>query len=1078
MKSKQFLLYLFIFLSMGAWAQKKITGKVTDSGTLETLPGVNVLVKGDVNTGTVTDIEGRYTITVPNEKSVLTFSFIGFNSQEVVVGKQSVVNVQLKTMVLGLEEVVVVGYGTMKKSDLSGSTVTVSQEKVRGSINAGLDQALQGRAAGVTAIQTSGQPGSSTSIRIRGTSTLNSDAEPLYVIDGIPVSSSLGSVYDVGLGAAGGGGKTAFSALASINPADITSMEILKDASATAIYGSRGANGVVLITTRRGKANEAKFTYEGIYGIQEQVERLDLMNLREFAEYQNDLASETNGKVPRADFADPSLLGTGTDWQNEIFRTAPMQSHNITATGGSAATQYSISGGYYKQDGTVIGSDFKRYSFRSNIDTEMKKWLKVGTSLMLSSTEDHVGLFDQTGGIIQTAAKQTPDVPVRNFDGTYATAVGEGATSRVNPIAKALDEENRMTRARLIGNLYAQLNLAKGLTFRTEFGGDIGYTNGYSFAPTYAYGTQKNDQNKSSKRYNQNTFWQFKNYFTYNFKFLENNNVTAMLGQEASEWRYESLSGESKSLPTNDIHEPGLGDIKSMSVGSNAGSGAMNSYYTRINYNYKEKYFVTFTYRGDGSANFGPNNRWAYFPSAAGSWRFSDEAFFASLKKSINNAKLRVGWGQTGNQNIGGYRWGSSLAKLPTNLGAGFRVSNFANPDLMWETSEQTNLGLDLSFLNSRIDLVVDTYWKKSKNMLMPMQLPSYMGTSGNPAFNMKAPWGNFGEIQNKGLEITLTTQNFVEEFKWNTDVSITLNRNKLVNIGTSDAKLYGYAQWFDLVTVTEAGQPIGNFYGYITDGIYKDKQDILDSPKPVGFKTDANGNPVFNRDNTVFPGDIKFKDISGPDGVPDGKIDEKDRTTIGSPAPKFSFGFNNTMSYKNFDLTIFIMGQYGNKLFNYFGRNISNMQSQWDNQLKVVTGRAKLEAIDPTVTYPSNGYNNWFEDINNVRVMNPETTVPRAHYADPNQNTRMSDRYLEDGSFLRIKNISFGYTVPPSFSKKYGIQNLKVYTNVQNLFTFTKYTGFDPEIGQDTLDPYVFGLDNGRYPAPRMVSFGLNITF
>jgi TonB-linked SusC/RagA family outer membrane protein len=551
-----------------------------------------------------------------------------------------------------------------------------------------------------------------------------------------------------------------------------------------------------------------------------------------------------------------------------------------------------------------------------------------------------------------------------------------------------------------------------------------------------------------------------------------------MLGQEASEWGYENLSGQSMSLPTNDIHEPGLGDIKSMSVGSGAGSGAMNSYYTRINYNYKEKYFFTFTYRGDGSSNFGPNNRWAYFPSAAGSWRFSDESFMESLKKTINNAKLRLGWGQTGNQNIGGYRWGSSLAKLPTNLGPGFRVSNFANPDLMWETSEQTNLGLDLSFLNSRIDLVVDAYLKKSKNMLMPMQLPSYMGTSGNPAFNMKAPWGNFGEIQNKGLEITLTTQNLIEEFKWNTDLSITLNRNKLVNMGTSDAKLYGYAQWFDLVTVTEAGQPIGNFYGYVTDGIYKDKQDILDSPKPVGFKTDADGNPVFNRDNTVFPGDVKFKDISGPDGVPDGKIDEKDRTTIGSPAPRFSFGFNNTFTYKNFDLTIFIMGQYGNKLFNYFGRNISNMQSQWDNQLKIVTDRAKLEAIDPTVTYPSNGYNNWFEDINNVRVMNPETSIPRAHYADPNQNTRMSDRYLEDGSFLRIKNISFGYTVPPSFSKKYGIQNLKVYTNMQNLFTFTSYSGFDPEIGQDTLDPYVFGLDNGRYPAPRLVSFGLNITF
>ncbi|MCK9212801.1 MAG: TonB-dependent receptor, partial [Ignavibacteriaceae bacterium] len=920
MKSKQILLYLFIFLSMGAWAQKKITGRVTDSGTSETIPGVNVLVKGDVNTGTVTDLDGRFTITVPSEKSTLTFSFIGFNPQEVVVGKQTVINVQLKTMVLGLEEVVVVGYGTMKKSDLSGSTVSVSEAKVKGSISSGLDQALQGRAAGVTAVQTSGQPGSSSSIRIRGTGTLNSDAEPLYVIDGIPISSSLGSVYDVGLGAAGGGGKTAFSALSSINPSDIVSMEILKDASATAIYGSRGANGVVLITTKRGKANEAKFTYEGVFGVQEQTKRLELMNLREFAEYQNNLAAETNGKVPRVDFADPSLLGVGTNWQNEIFRTAPMQSHNITANGGSATTQYAISGGYFKQDGTVIGSDFKRYSFRTNIDTEMKKWLKVGTSLMLSSTEDHIGLFDQTGGIIQTAAKQTPDVPVRNFDGTYATAVGEGATSRVNPIAKALDEENRMTRTRLMGNLYAQLSIAKGLTFRTEFGGDVSYLNGYHFAPTFQYGTQKNDQNSASKRYNQNIFWQFKNYFTYNFKFLNNNNVSVMLGQEASEWKYENLSGESKALPTNDIHEPGLGDIKSMTVGSGRGSGAMNSYYTRINYNYKEKYFLTFTYRGDGSSNFGPNNRWAYFPSAAGSWRFSEEPFMASLKKSLTNGKLRVGWGQTGNQNIGGYRWGSSLAKLPTNLGAGFRVSNFANPSIMWETSEQTNLGLDLSFFKGRIDLTLDTYLKKSKNMLMPMQLPSYMGTSGNPAFNMKAPWGNFGEIQNKGLEITLTTQNFVNEFKWNTDISITINRNKLVNIGTSDAKLYGYAQWFDLITVTEAGQPIGNFYGYVTNGIYKDKQDILDSPKPVGFKTDAQGNPVFNRDNTVFPGDIKFKDISGPDGVPDGKIDEKDRTVIGSSAPKFSFGMNNTFTYKNFDLTIFVMGQYGNKLFNYFG--------------------------------------------------------------------------------------------------------------------------------------------------------------
>ncbi len=1063
---------------MGAWGQKTITGKVTDFSSSESLPGVNVLVKENTSIGTVTDIDGRYTITVPDEKTTLTFSFIGYTSQDVFVGRQTVLNVRMKTSVLELSEVVYIGYGTMKKSDLSGASVTVSEAKVKGSINSGLDQALQGRAAGVTAVRTSGQPGSSSSIRIRGTSTLNSDAEPLYVIDGVAISSSLGSVYDVGLGAAGGGGKTAFSALSSINPSDIESMEILKDASATAIYGSRGANGVVLITTKRGKANEAKFTYEGYYGIQEQVERLNVMNLREFAQYQNDLAAETNGKVPRVDFADPSLLGAGTNWQNEIFRTAAMQEHNIKASGGSDATQYALSGGYFKQDGTVIGSSFNRYSFRSNIDTEMKKWLKVGTSLMISSTEDQIGLFDQTGGIIQTAVKQTPDVPVRNFDGTYATAVGEGATSRVNPIAKALDEENRMTRTRLLGNLYGQFNIMKGLNFRTEFGGDIGYTNGYSFAPTFRYGTQANDQNKASKRYNQNTSWQFKNYFTYNFKFLQDHSIIAMLGQEASEWKYENLSGVSSSLPTNDIHEPGLGDIKSMSVGSGRGSGAMSSYLTRLDYNYKEKYFFKFTFRGDGSSNFGPNNRWAYFPSVAGSWRISDELFMSSLKDVINNAKLRVSWGQAGNQNIGGYRWGSALAKLPTNLGAGFRVSNFANPSIMWETSETTNYGLDLSFFNSRINLTVEAYKKTSKDMLMPMQLPSYMGTSGNPAFNMKSPWGNFGEIQNKGLEISLSTQNLTNQFKWNTDMSLTFNSNKLVNIGTSDAKLYGYAQWFDLVTVTEAGQPIGNFYGYKVAGIYKDKQDILDNPKPAGYKVDANGNPVFNRDNTVFPGDIKFQDISGPNGLPDNVIDEKDRTVLGSSQPKFSYGMTNTFSYKGIELTVFIMGQYGNKLFNYFGRNISDMRSQWDNQLQIVTGRAKLEAIDPSITYPANGYNNWYEDINNVRVKNPGTNIPRSHWADPNQNTRMSDRYLEDGSFLRIKNVSLGYNIPASFTSKYGIQALKVYTNIQNLYTFTNYTGFDPEIGQDTLDPNVYGLDNGRYPSPRIFTFGMNITF
>lgn len=1078
MKSSLLTILTVLFMSGASFAQIKVSGTVKDAADQTPLPGVNVVLKG-VPKGTSTNANGKFEIAVPDNNSVIQFSFIGYKTKEVKVGTSRTINVELESASTQLNEVVAVGYGTAKKSDLSGATVSVSSEKMKSSISSGFDQSLQGRAAGVSTVQTSGQPGSSTSIRIRGTSTLNSDAEPLYVIDGVPISSSLGSVYDVGLASAGGGGKTSFSALSSINPNDIVSMEILKDASATAIYGSRGANGVVLITTKRGKAEQTRISYEGMYGIQDQATRLDLMNLREFADYSNQRALET-GRKPNAAFADPSLLGEGTDWQDAIFRTAYIKSHNITISGGSNAAKFAISGGYYNQEGTVLGSQFERYSFRTNLDADLYKWLKVGNSLSLSRTVDHVGLYDQTGGIIQTAATQTPDVPVKTFDGQYGTPTGEGAITRVNPIAMALDKENKLLRNRILGNVFAEATLYKGLTFRSEFGGDFGLSNAYTFNPTYQYGTQINTQNTASKQYNQNTFWQFKNYLTYNFNLLEKHNINAMVGQEASEWSYENLNGTSSGLPTNEIHEPSLGDITSMKVGSGRGSGAMESFYTRLNYNYSSKYFLTFTYRADGSSNFGPNNRWAYFPSVAGSWRISSEPFMASLNNVITNLKLRAGWGQTGNQNIGGYKWGSALSKVTTNLGSGYRVQNYANDNIKWETSIQSNLGIDIGLLNNRIEITVDAYLKKSKDMLMQMQLPSYMGTSGNAAFKMNAPYGNFGEIENKGIEISVSTTNIKFPFEWKTDFQITFNRNKLVSLGTENAMLYGYAQWNDLVSVTKAGQQIGEFYGYKVIGVYKDANDIINSPKPKAYPTtfDSNGNPVFKREQTVFPGDLKFADISGPNGKPDGVINEYDRTNLGSPQPKFSFGMTNTFNYKNFELSIFIMGQYGNKLFNYFGRNLSGLSDLWTNELQLVTNRAKLSAIDANKTYTgADGISNWWDDAYNVKVSNPNTNVPRATSSDPNENKRMSDRYIEDGSFLRIKNISLGYILPNKWTKKVGLENIKVYANIQNLYTFTNYSGYDPEIGEDTLNPFVSGLDNGRYPSPRIVSFGLNIT-
>jgi TonB-linked SusC/RagA family outer membrane protein len=487
----------------------------------------------------------------------------------------------------------------------------------------------------------------------------------------------------------------------------------------------------------------------------------------------------------------------------------------------------------------------------------------------------------------------------------------------------------------------------------------------------------------------------------------------------------------------------------------------------------------TYTYRRDGSSNFGPKNRWAGFHAFAASWRFTNEAFFEPLSEVMNNGKLRIGWGQTGNSNIGGYRWGAAIARMPSGLGLGYRQSNIANPYIKWETQEQWNLGLDLNFLSNRIGLVVDAYDKTSKDMLMPLQLPSYMGTRGNASSALAAPYGNYGTINNKGIEFTLNTHNLTGAFKWDTEFQISFNKNKLVALdGTDAVHIEGYGQWSDVVSITNVGEPLYNFYGYKVAGVYKDLEDLQNSPKPEKYPTDG----VFNRYNTTWVGDLKFEDLSGPEGKPDGVIDTYDRTNIGSPLPKFTFGMTNSFYYKNFDMSIFFNGTYGNKVFNYTAINLSNMMSAWDNQLRVITDRANLVPIDPNKSYPAtiNGVTvyEWSDDITNVRVSNPDTRIPRAIANDPNDNNRISDRYIEDGSYLRIRNITLGYTFPASVSRKWMIENLRIYANIQNLYTFTNYTGYDPEIGASTASQNVFGLDNGRYPSPQVYSFGVSLSF
>jgi TonB-linked SusC/RagA family outer membrane protein len=1047
---------------------KRITGVVSDA--TGPVIGANVVEKGTTN-GVITGIDGDFSLNV-KPGATLVISYLGYTSQEIKVGSQSIINVTLKEDSELLDEVVVVGYGTMKKSDLSGASVSMGEDKLKGSIITNLDQSLQGRAAGVTAVSTSGAPGSSSSIRVRGQATINANAEPLYVIDGVIVQSGGQSGADYGLGdALGNGSVSTISPLSTINPQDIVSMEILKDASATAIYGAQGANGVVLITTKRGKAGEAKFSYDGMVAVQRQTKRLDTMNLREYANYYNDLVNM--GEATASNYlSDPSLLGKGTNWQDAIFQTALQHQHQISAQGGSDKVQYYVSGSYMNQDGTIIGSNFERLSVRTNLDAQLKKWLKMGLSATFSNTDESLKLADSDEGLINYSLTTIPSIPIYNVDGSYSSVSQEGY-SNPNPVAMALMDDILLNRKKLTGNIFFEVNPIKNLVWHAELGYDISSSKGETYEPMIDLGTWNRASNQSTVQKNSSTFWQLKNYVTYNGN-IDKHNYTVMLGQECWESNYDYSSISNTNLPSDEVHNPALGD-GTPSINYGFGSSSMASFFARLNYNYDDRYLATYTYRYDGSSNFGPANRWAGFHSLAGSWRFSNEKFMEGTKSWLSNGKLRLGWGQTGNSNIGGYKWGVSMSIMNTDFGKSYRPANIANTGIKWESQEQWNVGLDLGFLQDRVNLTFDWYRKESKDMLMQLQLPSYMGTSGNASSALSAPWGNYGTIRNTGYEISLNTHPLVGKFQWDSDMQISVNRNKLVALsGTSAAQIVGYGQWTDVVSVSNVGESLYSFYGYVCDGVYQDLEDLETSPKPAKYPS----NGVFNKNNTVWVGDIKYKDLNG-----DGVIDENDRTNIGSPMPKFTFGWTNTFRYKNFDLSVFINGSVGNKVYNYLKMKLTHMNSSWTNQLTDVNNRTILTAIDATKDY-SYGVNvngvtvwHWYDDITNVKVANT-SSLPRATINDPNDNDRISDRYIEDGSYVRLKNITLGYTFPKRTIQKLHIENLRLYANIQNLLTITGYSGYDPEIGASTASANVMGLDNGRYPSPTVYSFGLNISF
>ncbi len=1020
---------------------KSITGVVRSAENDETLPGVSIVVKGNTKIGTVTDLEGSFTLAVPDNAKYLTLSYIGFESKDVEIGNRKLFNIQLDVDVKTLKEVVVVGYGEQKREDLTGAITSIKTSELRNIPQVSVDQLMQGKASGVVVTNNSGQPGSSASVRIRGITSLNGNNEPLYVIDGVPVSGDGQNTSTNGRGATdgfswagGGNGQTAISPLSALNPSDILTIDILKDASATAIYGSRASNGVVIITTKRGKANDGKITYDAFYGVQAPSRYLNVLQLSDFAQYQNDVA-KSYYSTPRADFADPKLLGVGTDWQRELMKPADMQSHQVGVSGGKDKMQYYISGGYLKQDGIVVGSGFNRLSTRLNLDNQVKSWFHIGTNFTASRTQERITLNDDGDGVVTNSLLQSPDVPVKNVDGTFGGPIIEnGATVSINPVAKALLIDNTVTRSRVLGNMYADLILAKDLTFRTEFGTDLSFGKNDQFRPTYQWGRTSNPTAAALKAANNSQFWILKNYLTYKFA-LGKSTVTAMAGHEVQESKWWGQTASRNGFITNDVKELSVGDQNGQSGSSYAGSAALESYFGRVVYNFNTRYSITGTVRADGSSKFAAGNRWGTFPSVAAAWTLTNEPFMKRLK-AVTNMKIRLGYGQVGNQDIPNYRYNPTLSSAITGLGTGYKVDYTANPLLKWEAATQTNLGLDLGFMDGRIDVSADIYRKISKDFLYPLPIPAILGSQGNGAIG--APYVNLGEMQNEGIDLSLNSHNLTGKFIWNTGLNFSTYKNTVTDIQGLSAE--GKVQ-FDFFTVTKtiAGQAIGQFYGYKTLGLFRDAIDLAKSPRQFGRKIGEVGNSL---------GDIKFADING-----DGVVDEKDLTFIGSPHPDFTFGLTNTFSFMGVDLSVFIQGSKGSKIFNYIRRSTEGMDKLYTNQLRTVLDRWTPEN-------PTNG------------------NMPRLVPGSDNPNLSISDRFLEDGSYVRIQNVSLGYNLPTALISRLKLTRLRVYATVQNLKTYTNYSGFDPEIGAYNQRALLMNIDNGRYPQPRTFTFGVNLEF
>jgi TonB-linked SusC/RagA family outer membrane protein len=1044
------ILCLGSFASMAQSPQTRVvTGTVyDDKGT--SLPGAGVVLKG-TKLATSTNIDGKFSIAVPATGGTLTISYIGTVAQEINVGDKTVINVNLLSSANQLNDVVVIGYGSVRKSDVTSSISSISEKDIKNLPVAGVDQALQGKVAGVTVSTNGGQPGGGVSVRVRGITSVNG-SEPLYVIDGVPILTTTGSIGQDQLG--GRAGSTTQSVMATMNPNDIASVDILKDASAQAIYGSLAANGVVLITTKRGKAGAGKIAYDGYYGTQSVPKMLSIMDLSQYAAYYNSVVAEaaTYGTTLNTigEFANPALLGKGTDWQDAIYQTGRIQNHQLAFSGGHDKTTYYFSGNYFNQSGTIIGSGFQRFASRINLDQQVNKWLKTGVSVNLSRTNQKIALTDGTETPTSIVLYNSPATPIRGTDGQFltTTSLGDNAfgSSNGNPIATAELRDVNAIQNKAFGNMYAEIQILKNLTLRNEANFDFQMSQNSAFQPEYTNSVTKQSVLSPSKlveQRNNSYFWGLRNYLTYNPTFNKHS-INVVVGHETQRSHYDNVQVGATDLNLN-LPSTGAGTINLASTSNGKGDWSMESYLGRASYTFDSRYSITGSLRRDASSSFGPNSRVAYFSAASAGWTITNESFAKDIK-ALNYLKLRLGIGSVGNQNSPVQNAYSTNIRLFTvaPFGPGGIPANVGNPDLSWESVVTSNAGVDATLFNNKLELSVDVYTKKTTDMILSTTLPVFAGLDPNPPFTsykeIEPPVTNAGEMTNKGIDVSFTTHNIENKnFNWRTNVIFSHYKNKLVKLNAPGALLRGAAQDFtgnsSVVNITQAGGAVGTFYGYVTDGLFRSQADL--TAVDYGYAVGPQG---------LYLGDVRYKDLNG-----DGKLGSEDVTFIGDPNPKFTYGMTNTFKYKNLDFSFFLQGVYGSKIFNWTRKYTESLTSVFLNQSTDVMNR-----YTPT---------------------NTGGTIPRYNQYT-NNNLRNSDRFVESGSYLRVQNISLGYNLPTNWLKKVKMASARLYVTVQNVYTFTKYSGYDPEVGSFNQSVLSQSVDNGKYPNPRTFNIGTNIEF